>query len=139
MRTRTEREIERERRWQEILAAQRQSGQSVRAYCRQVGVQEPAFYWWRRKLARHSGQCNHAVQPGRGRRGGKPARPQRRKPSGVLAGVRFLPVQVATERGAEADRVIEIVLGGQRVVRILAGFDRQTLAEALAVLEARPC
>jgi antitoxin component of MazEF toxin-antitoxin module len=82
-------------------------------------------------------QGNH--QPGGGGRQGKPARPETRKPSGALAGVRFLPLQVAEECGAEAGRGIEIVLGGQRVLRIPPGFDRQTLADVLAVLEARPC
>ena len=54
MRTRSEGETQRESRWREIVAGQRQSGQSVRAYCRQAGVEKSAFYWWRRELARRS-------------------------------------------------------------------------------------
>ena len=34
---------------------------------------------------------------------------------------------------------MEIVLGQGRTVRVQTGFDRQTLADVLAVLEARPC
>jgi hypothetical protein len=34
---------------------------------------------------------------------------------------------------------VEIVLGGGRTVRVPPGFDRQTLADVLAVLEAPPC
>ena len=34
MRKRSEREIERQKHWQEIVQGQQQSGQSVRAYCR---------------------------------------------------------------------------------------------------------
>ena len=40
---------------------------------------------------------------------------------------------------AEADRGVEIILGQGCTVRVQAGFDRQTLAAVLAVLEVRPC
>ena len=40
---------------------------------------------------------------------------------------------------AEAAHGVEIVLGEGRTVRVPAGFDRQTLADVLAVLEAPPC
>jgi len=138
------------------VAGQRRSGQSVRAYCRQVGVGEPAFYWWRRKLAGRRRQGNHLPAP-RGHRRvavvvgrqGRLARPETRKPSGDSGGIEFLPLRIeagqgapakkVAGRGAEAGPPIEVVLGGQRVVRILPGFDRQTLAEVLGVLEARPC
>ena len=40
---------------------------------------------------------------------------------------------------AEAVRGVEIVLEQGRTVRVPAGFDRQTLADVLAVLEARSC
>jgi hypothetical protein len=43
-----------ERHWQEVIRAQGRSGQSVRAFCRQAGVKEAAFYWWRRELVRRS-------------------------------------------------------------------------------------
>ena len=61
----------------------------------------------------------------------------------------FLPVQVvespnpflgAAEPGQPlAGQGVEIVLAQGRRVRVQAGFDRQTLAAVLAVLEARPC
>jgi hypothetical protein len=40
---------------------------------------------------------------------------------------------------AEADHSVEIILGQGRTVRVQAGFDRQTLADVLAVLEVQPC
>jgi hypothetical protein len=46
---------------------------------------------------------------------------------------------VADRCDAEASHAIEIVLGGQHVLRIAPGFDRQTLADVLGVLEVRPC
>ena len=77
------------------------------------------------------------------------ARPETGRLSGVSGGVEFLPLRIeaghgapaarVAGRGAEAGAAIEVVLGGQRVLRIPPGFDRQTLGEVLAVLEARPC
>ena len=53
----------------------------------------------------------------------------------------FLPVHVVkpTPDVAEGALDVEIVLGQGRTVRVRAGFDRQTLADVLTVLEARPC
>lgn len=137
MRKRTARQIERESRWQELVHRQRESGQSVRVFCRQAGIEESAFYWWRRTLERGGRPCNS--QQGDGVRQGEPAEPERREPSGRLAGVRFLPVRVAAQCEAEAGRAIEIVLNGQRMLRVMPGFDRQTLREVLGVLEGREC
>jgi hypothetical protein len=53
--------------------------------------------------------------------------------------VGFLPVQVGAGRRQEAGGSLELVLGGDRVLRIPPGFDRQALREVLAVLEVRPC
>ena len=36
--------------WRKHIAAQQHSGLSIRAYAQQHGLQEPAFYWWRRAL-----------------------------------------------------------------------------------------
>jgi transposase len=46
------RDAGRERHWREVIRAQAGSGRSVREFCRQGGVKEGAFYWWRRELAR---------------------------------------------------------------------------------------
>jgi transposase-like protein len=159
MKKQTERELQRQSHWQEIVRKQQQSGRSVRAYCREAGIEESAFYWWRRELARRSRQRgDHApagsgspqVKPtrpaARSTRQGKPARPQgkaarpaARRSSRAVAEVGFLPVRLAADRGAEAGHSIEIVLGGDRVLRILPGFDRQTLLDVLGALEIRGC
>jgi transposase-like protein len=96
--------------WRTHLGAQADSGLSVGAYCRQHGVQAHGFYWWRRELARRD-----AEQP--------PA---------------FVPVTVAAAmpEPAPASRV-EIVLPGDRQVRVLGPVDKRMLADVLAVLAAR--
>ena len=42
--------------WERMVAGQRASGQSVRAWCQAHGCAEHSFYWWRAKLARLPGQ-----------------------------------------------------------------------------------
>ena len=44
------RDAGKEQRWRKALAEVQGSGQSVRAYCRQRGIQESQFYAWRREL-----------------------------------------------------------------------------------------
>jgi hypothetical protein len=51
----------------------------------------------------------------------------------------FLPLRVVEDDAASAGGGVEIVLAQGRTLRVRAGFDRQTLAAVLAVLEARPC
>ena len=37
--------------WQDVIQRQEKSGLSVRVFCGQHGVREPAFYQWRKRLA----------------------------------------------------------------------------------------
>lgn len=103
--------------WREMVRGQSGSGMSVRAWCRRHALTEPAFYWWRRRLA--------------GRNAENPAAafvPVRVTDDGVAAGV------AATDaRSAEAGR-IEIVLANGRRVHLIGPVDRQALADVLAVL-----
>ena len=106
--------------WQDVVRRWREGGQSVRAFCRAEGLRESAFYFWRRELAR------------RGHRA-------RRQPVSASPSPAFLPVKLVSDKPVEAAQGIEIVLAHGRVVRVRAGFDRQTLADVLAMLEVRPC
>jgi transposase-like protein len=47
-------ETKRER-WTRLIAEQGASGEVVRAFCRERGVGEKAFYWWRRRLRSEQG------------------------------------------------------------------------------------
>jgi transposase len=92
--------------WRRVLARWKQSGLSVRAFCRAEGVSEPMFYWWRRELPR--------------RDQAKPA---------------FLPVHVLAQAEPPRACGIEVVLANGRCLRVAAGFDPQTLVQLVAVLE----
>jgi hypothetical protein len=139
MRKRSTQAIQRQSRWQAIVRGHQASGQSVRAYCRQAGIEESAFYWWRRELARRSEERSDGFPSGRKAPRSRSTRSAVRGTPGAMADVGFLPVQVAAGGCLKAGGSLELVLGGERVLRIPPGFDRQTLREVLAVLEVRPC
>jgi transposase-like protein len=131
--------------WEAVVRRCREGGQSVRAFCLAEGLRESAFYFWRRKLARRSQPSDAVGQPQpeastlalAASSPGRLSSPRRSPAS-------FLPVRVVgpasgCPAATETTRGLEIVLEQGRTVRVQAGFDRQTLAEVLAVLEARPC
>jgi hypothetical protein len=103
------------------------------------GVRESAFYFWRRKLT-HCGERADAENGSRSQgpmpRGLPPSSRGRSRENQAPS---FLPVRMAEAGVAKAAYGIEIVMAQGRTVRVPAGFDRQTLAEVLAVLEDRPC
>lgn len=124
-------------RWRELIERWQASGQTVRAFCRSAQVRESAFYWWKRRLARRDDD--------RPLNGGTQARRTTRRADVRISAAgrhvqqtpRFLPVQVVLNQAAGSG--VEIHWNNGRTVRLGRGFDQQTLAEALAVLEAAPC
>jgi hypothetical protein len=52
--------------WRERIAAQQDSGKSIRAWCRENNLHEHAFYWWRSRLG-----LSPKPATGRRRRAGK--------------------------------------------------------------------
>jgi transposase len=61
------------------------------------------------------------------------------KPAVPAKPIRFMPLEVTAKSRADDSDSVEIFLREGRVVRVRPGFDRQTLAAVLAVLEARAC
>ena len=102
----------REQFWRDTIAAWRQSGQSVRAFCAAHGVNEATFFARRRELLD-------------------------RKPSGSSARQTptpgFVPVQVIP------DPKIEVVLPGGLVVRVPPVTDPAIVARLVTALGQAPC
>ena len=94
------------RKWREIIQRQRASGMSVTEFCRRHGVAASSFFGWKRKL------------------GSFPA-------AGVFVEAKIAPALPA----ASAVSVMEIRLRHGRRVLVGRGFDRDLLAEVIAVLE----
>jgi len=151
MKTRVRRgDPERERQWQTAVEQWRQSGQSVGDFCRAQGLKASAFYFWKRELTRRHPQAGTRGRSDRRRPASKTSKragvvmPMRAlspvvpgRPQGERAG--FLPVRLVPPAVAENSGGLEIALAGGHVIRVRPGVDRQTLADVLAVLEARPC
>jgi transposase-like protein len=140
--------------WNEAVRLWAASGLSVREFCGREGLAEHSFYFWRRRLQSENPATDadeESVVTGEGNLIAE-ARPRRRKSERVTdldreeaSAVKFLPVHVlgkdvATVRpksteAAATSSPIEVVLGGDRVLRVWPGFDRPTLLGVLGVLE----
>jgi hypothetical protein len=103
------RDLRKEAIWRRHVMGQVASGLSIGAYCQRHGFPGHRFYWWRRELARRDAQ----------------------KPPA------FVPVTVAAPEACSQGNWIEIVLPGERQVRVMGSVDREMLAKVLSVLEDR--
>jgi hypothetical protein len=107
------RDHKKEAAWRRHISGQAGSGLSIGGYCRKHGLQASGFYWWRRELARRDAEPPSPPAP-------------------------FVPVTVAVQTPASTgEGRIEIILPGDRRVRVVGPVDRQRLADVLAVLEDR--
>ena len=99
------RDRHKERHWRKIVRGKRE-GESIRAYCRAKGVNEAAFYWWRRELAQRDGAKSPAA---------------------------FVPVTVATSSGQPEEITIE--LRGGRVLSLPATVAAARVVELVRAIE----
>ena len=124
------RDVGKERFWRKLLRGREQSGLTVRAFCRQEGLTESAYYFWRSELRRRDG---HGSSPATLAQKHRDALPQVQRRS------TFAAVTVADAAGAAETMPIEIVLRDGVRVRVGPVFDARALREILGVLEAGPC
>lgn len=109
--------------WRAHVSAQGCSGLSAADYCREHGLHPGSFYRWKRRLGA-SGDADgvHGESPlARGNGHGGPL---------------FAEVVVQSPRGEAG---LEVVLGRGRRVWVHPGFDDETLARVVAVLERVSC
>ena len=99
--------VERERMWREHLAAWKTSGLSQAAYCRQHGLMQSDFSWWKRETVRRD--------------------------HGASAPPAFVPMQV--ELAPLESQGFELLLSGGRTLRFDARVDPVALSRILRVLE----
>jgi transposase len=104
------RDLRKEQLWRQRLREWHASGLTVRAFCERHGLAEPSFYAWRRLLQQRQAE--------------------------VAA---FVPVHIVPDEAPPPAGAVEVLLPGNRSVRVSAGFDAATLRQVLAVLEDKPC
>jgi hypothetical protein len=109
-------DVQKRRQWRALIARQRTSGLSIRAFCAGERISEPSFYAWRRTLTRERLSTAARSRP----------RPQ---------AATFLPLTLAPSSAAPA---YELFLpGGARVLVYPPAGER--LADVLAALEKPAC
>ena len=121
--------------WGRMIEAQRISGQTVAAYCRDQAITQTCFYAWKRRL-------QPTVQAG-------PEPVEGAGPEPVEGAMGFVEVRPAmeakpafadgAERNASVARgnvsAIEVCLRGGRRLRLRRGVDRELLIETIGILE----
>lgn len=118
--------------WREHVEAQAASGVSAAAYCRRHGLHARSFYRWRRIFAAGAQQGVDA-QASIG-----PREPECGSPDPVFAEVRLgAPTVSAWTACGPGD--LEVVVRGERRVRVGPGFDEATLRRVVTALESLPC
>lgn len=129
--SRQDQRIEREAMWRRRIEEQPRSGMSIRAFCRREGMTEPSFYDWRRRLKESSRAAGATSPVGRAPWAGGSGKVAASR-SGAPA---FARVVVSEESDSRRGQ-IEIQSREGRLIRVLPGFDRATLIEALSAIEA---
>jgi hypothetical protein len=125
--------------WRRMIRQQASSGMTIRSWCRQQGLSEARFYWWRRELTRRkaSGDRLRPVRSPATRR--KRYGPESPRSGGKAPEAAFVPVSVVRDSATSDDGRIEIVLADGRCVRLLGSVDRQLLVDVLGILEIPAC
>lgn len=110
--------------WRQRIAAQLVSGRSIRAWCRENGLHEHAFYWWRSRLG---------LSPAPTRK-----RPRRAK---CLGFAELVVDRAAVDESAVAGMTEPIVVrlgGARRLELVLAGsMPARQIAALIGALEAQ--
>jgi transposase len=114
--------------WREHVGNQARSGLSAAAYCRAHGLTRSSFYRWGRIFRTEDAAAGGAS-------GLDEERAQTPVPP-VFAELRVTPTPASA--AAETSGV-EVVLPGQRRLRVVPGFDEDTLRRAVRVLESLSC
>lgn len=105
--------------WQLAVETWRDSGMSVRRFCRAEGLSEAAFYWWRRQLTR--AKASTAGRPN----STSAASPRPNNISGPF-------IELAIPRSVGLP--LELVLKSGNVLRIDATADTAALSRVVGVL-----
>jgi hypothetical protein len=134
-----QRDAEKERFWRGVIRRQRQSGQSIRDYCRARALSEPSFYAWRQELTRRRSQRASARQRRRALSVAGPKLPAGTRQR-VVQPAAFVPVRVAAEvvplPGLAA---VELALPSGAVLRWPAGIEAAAIAALIRAWEQSRC
>ena len=109
-----------------VLARLEDSGQNVATFARQHGIPDKRIRRWKAKLP-----SPHALVAREAANVAEHTIP--------LVPVRVVETRVETMGAADGSSALEVVVRGGRAVRVSLGFDDETLARVVTVLEALSC
>jgi len=101
--------------WRARIAEWKRSGKPAAEYGREHGVSKAAVYWWSKELQQHL--------------------PVARPSTTAMAFVR-LPTRVSVPAAPSTTPMLEVVVRGERRVRVPAEFSASTLQQIVRALEA---
>ena len=107
-------DMEKEIYWREVIARWQASGLSMAGFCRQEGVPDKKFFWWKRRIEKRDSKDAAATEV-------------------------FVPVRIKERSTVSSDGLIELVAPGGFVFRICAGFDKATLSSLLDLVGQHRC
>jgi hypothetical protein len=124
-----------EEKYRRLIEAHRASGgaETLRQFAERMRVPHTRLWWWHSEIPRRA-----RLRAARGEAPSASALTPIRPLS--LVPVRVVPDRLP-ERELPASRVagLEVVLRGERVIRVPAGFEPATLATLVSTLEGVPC
>lgn len=141
------REPERERHWRAVVSEWKNSGLSVRAFCKEKAIREPAFYAWRRELELRERESSafpseasaeRTVRDSRGRL----IQLQRRNDCATPLAPTFVPLtaqESQQEHSSSSSAGIDLHLPGGCFIRVSPASDFSLIGRILSVLEIQKC
>jgi transposase-like protein len=117
-----QRDMAKERQWQQIIREAARGGMSIREFCRQRGLKESQFYWWQRKFKER-----------------RQKRTLGRRAQGKNVSSDQATFALVSDKPGSLDAGIELVLSNGRRLRINKGVDEATLRAVLAAVESPGC
>ena len=140
------RDLAKEFSWRRTMQRHARSGKSVRAFCQAEGVSEPSFHYWRQVLRARDQSAAISTKNGELLDKHAPEAPSRHVGSPELDDQRpigtplFMPLRIAVDGLADPRTdLLEVALVSGAVLKIPAGFDRETLRGVIAMLEPTRC
>jgi hypothetical protein len=124
------RDLALERAWRQRMRAYEQSGLKIREFCRQEGLVDHQFTWWRAELKRRAAKSRVKDDP---KATQKTVRQKTKKKHAGETKSQFLPVQIEAPLASQAS--VEIILDQPPRIRVIGGFDADVLREVVRLLE----
>ncbi len=140
------RDLAKEFSWRRTMQRHARSGKSVRAFCQAEGVSEPSFHYWRQVLRARDQSAAASTKNGELLDKHATDSPSRISITPGLAdqcpvGTPLcMPLRMAVDGLADPRTdLLEVVLASGAVLKIPAGFDRETIRGVIAMLEPTRC